>query len=234
MKHLTIKLFFLLLTFASCDFSGNKYVSVKQFEIDSSVYVLNLDTLQESEESVRLSSIFPKVKTIILETTKESVIGLVGHLQVFDDKIFIMDSKSQGIVLSFDMNGKFLRPIGRIGAGPDEYMYASDFTIDPVKKEIYILYTNLHINKYTTDGAFVGTIKLKSKPVRHARFIQYHNGKIYTDMNHFTDSVDKEYLLQEIDPETGEQTGQFLNIGEYNNGWNEPYRNQVVVVLWRN
>ena len=220
MKQVTIKLFFLLLTFASCDFSGNKHVSIKQFEIDSSVYVLNLDTVPESEQSVNLSSIFPKVKTIILETTKESVIGRVRWLQVFDDRIFIMDdNRAHGIVLSFDMNGKFLRTIGRIGAGPDEYMYAKDFTIDPVKKEIHILYSDRHINRYTLDGAFVGTTIFKS----HARYIQYHNGKIYTDMSHFTDSVEKECLLQEIDPETGEQTGQFLNIGEYNNGWNEPY-----------
>jgi hypothetical protein len=207
----------------SCNFHKNKQITVPQIDIDSSVYVLNLDTIIGDEQPMRLSSIFSKVKTIILETTKESVIGRVRWLQVFDNKIFIMDAKSHGTVLMFDINGKFIRKIGGIGAGPGEYMYADDFTIDPVNKEIYILYSHCHINRYTIDGEFIGAVSFKSGSASIARYIQYHNGKIYTDMNHITDSVDNEYLLQEIDPETGKQTGQFLNLTKYNNGWNEPY-----------
>jgi hypothetical protein len=223
MKRLTVKLFILLLTVASCNENKNKQITVPQIDIDSSVYVLNLDTITENEQRMKLSSIFSKVKTIILETTKESVIGRVQSLQVFDDRIFIMDNRAQGTVLMFDINGKFIHKIGNLGAGPGEYMYATDFTIDPVKKEIYILYSNFHINRYTIDGKFINKISFKSEPLHYAWHIQYHSGKIYTDMSSFTESPENEYLLQEIDPETGKQTGQFLNLAEYNNGWSEPY-----------
>jgi hypothetical protein len=174
-----------------------------------------------------MSSIFRKVKTIILETNEKSVIGHIRHLQVFENNIFILDEYSSRKLFMFDTDGKFIRIIGDIGAGPSDYMYANDFTIDTLRKEIYLLYQQCRINKYKIDGTFIGTIRINktSGDNMYSHYIQYYNEKIYTDVSKFMSENDKSennYMLQEIDPETGKQTKCFMDIIE-NKGWSAPY-----------
>jgi hypothetical protein len=174
-----------------------------------------------------MSSIFKKVKTIILETNKNSIIGRIGQLQVFENYIFILDAHSPAKLFMFDIDGKFIRIIGDIGAGPSDYMYADDFTIDTQKKEIYLLYQRCRINRYKFDGTFIGTIRINrtSGNTMYSRYIQYYNGRIYTDVSKFiseNDESENNYMLQEIDPETGKQTKCFMDVME-NKGWSSPY-----------
>jgi hypothetical protein len=175
-----------------------------------------------------MSSIFKKVRTIILETNKNSVIGRIKHLQVFENYIFILDANYPAKLFMFDTDGKFIRIIGDIGAGPSDYMYADDFTIDTQKKEIYLLYQHFRINKYKIDGTFIGTIRINrtSGKTMYSHYIQYYNGKIYTDVRRFmseNDEIENNYMLQEIDPETGKQIKCFMSVME-NKGWSSsPY-----------
>jgi hypothetical protein len=101
--------------------------------------------------------------------------------------------------------------IGDAGHGPGEYLLPNDFTIDPQKKEIYILDAHRRVLKYTIDGKYITTIE----PGKiHSNYIQYHKGKLYVE------SYD-EYMLNEIDPETGKRTNRFLETAIYNKGWDE-------------
>jgi hypothetical protein len=158
-----------------------------------------------------LSSVFKKVKTIILETTEESVIDGISEMQVFKNYIYIFGRRSSGKLYVFDTTGKFVRIIGDIGNGPGEYIYPRSFTIDPEKEEIYLLHLHNRINKYNIEGEFIHTITMDKGFSNH---IQYHNGKLYVD------SYD-DYMLKEIDPETGKETNRFFKKDEYNKGWNE-------------
>jgi hypothetical protein len=112
---------------ASCNSQSNL-----QQPDENALYVINSDTIEESEVTM-LSSIFKKMKTIILETTDESVIGAVGRVQVFDNYIFILDDKNPHKLFAFNKEGKFIRLIGNVGYGPGEYIRPNDFTIDPQK-----------------------------------------------------------------------------------------------------
>jgi hypothetical protein len=177
----------------------------------NSLYTINLDTIPEIQYTM-LSSIFKKVKTIILETTSESVIGGISNLQIFKNYIFILDSHSPHKLFVFDTEGRFIRIVGDIGHGPGEYLQPNDFTIDPEKEEIYLLYAHTRINKYNIEGKFIEAVKLDKN---FANYIQFHNGKLYVN------SYDG-YMLKEIEPETGKETNRFLKTDEYNKGWNEP------------
>jgi hypothetical protein len=170
--------------------------------------MINLDNIEESKVAL-FSSLFKRTKTIILETTDESVIGKVGRVQVFDNYVFIMDDKSFKLFV-FNIEGKFIRIIGDLGYGLGEYIRPNDFTIDPQKKEIYILDAHRRILKYTIDGEYITTI---NPDKIFSNYIQYHNGKLYVE------SYD-EYMLNEIDLETGKRTKRFLETSIYNKGWN--------------
>jgi hypothetical protein len=77
----------------------------------NSLHTVNLDTIPQVQLSM-LSSIFKKVKTIILETTDKSVIEGISNMQVFENYIFIIDSHAPHELFVFDTAGQFVRMIG--------------------------------------------------------------------------------------------------------------------------
>ena len=92
---------------------------------DGDFYTIDLD--EEKVESIPLTSIFKDVRTIILETREDCLIGRIESLQVFDERIYILDSRKAKSLFVFDMEGKFIQKIGSYGNGPGEYNEPLDF-----------------------------------------------------------------------------------------------------------
>ena len=67
---------------------------------------------------------------IPLETTDESHFTENRKTIVYKDRIYIMDDVDARAVLIFDMNGKFLRRLGRKGDASDKLSRLSDMTVD--------------------------------------------------------------------------------------------------------
>ena len=199
-RYISFILFFLCF---SCIWNNNTIAQNTTLKNDI-LHVIDLDILQDTE-TINISSVFNKVETIILETKKEALVYPIFVFFAFDDYIFILNQIQSQDFLVFDRNGKFIRKIG----GPGEYR-VYDFTIDTDNRIIYLL-CNSAINKYSIDGTYTGSIRLEKTPNR----IQYANGKLYADLQ------DGEYLLQEIDMETGIQKGKYLDLNIYNKGWYE-------------
>ncbi|TAL68751.1 MAG: 6-bladed beta-propeller [Bacteroidetes bacterium] len=98
-------------------------------------------------------------KIIPLETKENSVIGLIHQMDIFENFIIIHDLFNHNIFI-FDIDGKFLKKIGKRGNGPGEYKDIRGYTIDPKKQEILIL-TYKKILKYSLpDGVFLGSQKI--------------------------------------------------------------------------
>jgi hypothetical protein len=154
-----------------------------------------------------------------METKDECLIGRVNEVQVFDGYIYVLDALQAKSLFVFDMTGKFIRKIGRLGNGPGEYSSISDFTIDPLNKEIYILDNN-KLHKYKTDGNFVNStvIQVKSQSLMG---IQYYADKIFMDVcNH---SEDSDCLLLKVNPADGKIIDSYLKSAQYNLGWDEMF-----------
>lgn len=76
------------------------------------------------------------VQYIKLETADDALLSLVGRVKVVEDQIFLSDVDYFEYVYQFDINGKFVNRIGKIGQGPGEYKKASGFTVD--KNTVYL------------------------------------------------------------------------------------------------
>ncbi|MDR1338756.1 MAG: 6-bladed beta-propeller [Prevotellaceae bacterium] len=210
------KLYFfaLLLTLTiSCN-SDRKKETVE----NNSVYTVDFDNIPK-EEKIYMSSLFKKVRSIPLETVDESLIGYINEVQVFDGKIFVFDRDYTNSVFVFDMDGKFIRKIGRTGQGPGEYIDLRDFTIDEINHEIYLMVTDGNcIMIYDIDtGKFIKRINLSERIYSH--YIQYSNGRLYADANGKSESKENR-LLHEIDKQTGEYKDSWLP-ADCNKGWME-------------
>ena len=179
-------------------------------------YIIDLDV--EKEISILYSSIFKNVKTIILETDNDCLLGLITELQVFDGCIYVLDAYIAKSLFVFDMEGRFLHKIGSLGQGPGEYLKVSDFTIDIENRFIFLLDYGKFVHKYHLDGTFINTINLQIERA-NTHFIQFYNNRLYASF-YAWDTTPDDYMIMEIDPMNGKTITQSLPI-KYNKEWAE-------------
>jgi hypothetical protein len=180
------------------------------------VYSIETDDYLKSKKRFYLSKIFRKVKTIILETKADALIGEIKTMQVYKDSIFVLDNSRANSVYLFNKEGRFLKKYGNIGQGPGEYVKPVDFTLDFKNKVIYIFDActdNILMYNLTT-GNYINRIHLNN-PGFSSRHIQYANNRLFTDA-HYYDKKVSAFLLQEIDISTGAKIRDFLPAKLYN------------------
>jgi len=177
-------------------------------------YTIDLDG--DKESSMPYSSIFKKAQTIILESGENCMIGRITELQVFDDCIYILDGRFAKSMFVFDREGKFLRKIGSIGAGPGEYVKVQDFTIDTGNRLIFLLDEGNRVHKYQLDGTYVHSFTIQM-PRSNTYFIQFYDGSLYSSIISWDPGPD-DYMLFEIDPDNGKILSKSLPV-KYNKGW---------------
>jgi hypothetical protein len=73
----------------------------------------------ENNDQLKLSEIADSIKYAVLSKDRKVLIGSLGRLQMTDNYIYI---NSEGLVMRFDLTGRFLNSYGGIGRGPEEYL----------------------------------------------------------------------------------------------------------------
>jgi len=187
----------------------------KKIQPNPNLCTIDLDHIEMKKE-VNASVLFKNVKTTILETKDECLIGHIGNIYINDNYIIIFDDyPSNQSVFVFHRDGHFSHKIGNRGGGPGEYISISDFTVDEQNQEIYILDPNtFEIKKYyLQNGKFIGSIPINNK--RMSQHIQYCNGELYIDAN---SKSDEKYLLYQIDSKAGKEIAHYINADQYNQG----------------
>ncbi len=120
-------------------------------------YKVDIEKYYDNVKPVTLSTIGEELVYVPLETRPDLVLGQVQPLsvEVYDSLIFINDSKQ---LYLFDINGKFIRKIGRIGRGPGEYLLPY-FTVDNDNRLVYVGGSD-KINCFDFDGNDMGSFAL--------------------------------------------------------------------------
>ena len=114
------------------------------------------------EDSIPSDEIFDFSKTsfIRLETNENCLVSEITQMNVFNDKIFILD-KNLNSVYSFNTSGKFRNKIGSIGNGPGEFIRPRYFFINKNDSTINIFDApNKKVNSYNFDGHFIKEIRM--------------------------------------------------------------------------
>jgi hypothetical protein len=93
-----------------------------------------------------------------LEMGNNSLIGGIAQLQLFEERLYILDSQTREIAV-FNVDGSFLRKIGAKGRGPQEHLSLCSFYINPDKREITLFDAMLTRRALVFDlnGKFVDT-----------------------------------------------------------------------------
>ena len=122
--------------------------------------VIDIDEI-EIDEVFDYSSVFDDYKIIPLETTKESLIGKISSIRFCGDYIVILDKNIGKSVYVFDLNGKFVSKIGRLGKGPGEYINPASISTNDETNEI-LVYDSLRdqIQVFSIEGRLVKELPL--------------------------------------------------------------------------
>jgi hypothetical protein len=164
-----------IVLFASCQKENNKK-EVNTYSISESIKNMQFKWPQ----SIKL------LQCIKLETNNESLIGSVNKVEIVNEMIFVLDSKSKAIII-FDEKGAFINKINKHGEGPQEYIELRDFMVDSKSKTILVL-DYKKIIRYNFDGHYVSSVKLEN--INPLQFIAT-NEKDYFLWTGTSDSKDK-------------------------------------------
>lgn len=151
-----------LIAFNCCQ---NKYNS----ESLSDVTTISISS-NRYKGKTNLESLIQDYKIIPLNYDK--IISNIDKVKLLKDKIYVQDSKTIAL-LEFDSDGKFIKQIGRIGAGPGEYLSVHDFEIDEITGHIFILsLQKMSLIEYDKEGKYIKSFKM---PVFASKFILIKN-----------------------------------------------------------
>lgn len=117
---------------------------------------LELPDLNNSgSELINTGDLIDSVWYVPLETNEEVVIKGVDKIELYDDKIFVLDNQQKSVLL-FDANGKFVRRVGQVGRGPQEYINPINITIDTFRNQLMVYDDKQSkVMTYDLDGVFL-------------------------------------------------------------------------------
>lgn len=130
-------------------------------------HVIDMNEGFNNPAEIKLSEIADSIKYVVLSKDKQEVIGDIGKIQMADEHIYLRRS-SDGLIMRFDMTGKFLNSFGNIGRGPKEYLPGSVFTTTPDDDRIVVFRGAMDSYLvFESDGNYLKTIDF---PVSRALF----------------------------------------------------------------
>src|SRR5690606_10143529 len=130
----------------------------------------------EDTKSVYLSSIFRQARIVPLDYSEDNIIGEVEQLRIWSDKLYIMDKYNEGSISIFDLDGNFIRKVGKAGRGPNEFTVISDFDVDKNNGDVYI-YDNHTRNIFVY--SHLGEFQRKILITEYKDFFRLHGNKFY-------------------------------------------------------
>jgi outer membrane protein assembly factor BamB len=170
---------FYLLIIVGCK-TGNKQANNLFAE---NIIEINLST---NKNKVLYSELFDSLKYICLETTDDILIKEITRLKYVDEKIYILDKRSQ-TVFCFDMGGKLCWKIHSLGQGPQEYTQLTDFDIDKENNKLYLFSFRDKILVYDLSGNFIKEYNTELG----GKSFAYNKGQIYIYADTFFNEADK-------------------------------------------
>lgn len=113
------------------------------------IEILNANKNSQSQVNFELR------KYIKLEITPNSMFTQIDKIKIRNNRIYILDKAGKNYLFVFDIKGKFLQRVGRIGHGPGEYNMICDFDIDENNQIIFYNRQYKKIMIYSSEGIFL-------------------------------------------------------------------------------
>ena len=119
--------------------------------------IIDLTGIGQKELVVPAESIYSSIKFIPLETHEKSILSSPNVFGMDSNNVLVWD---QDEILRFDIQGKFLNRVGRLGRGHGEHGRINSANYDEKEKRIYVGNMGGFIYKYDLEGNYIGQFKI--------------------------------------------------------------------------
>ena len=117
---------------------------------------------------------------------EEYMFASVGDIFVNDEgKIIVSDSKDT-VIKIFDVNGRFIRSIGRKGQGPGEFSRIDSFQITSKGELLVVDNVNRRLSSFSLTGDLINSLSIKELPAASNNWEVDTRGNIIMDTVQFT------------------------------------------------
>lgn len=153
-----ILIFIIVIAFNSL-FLGCKKKEKHQ-EIKQAQVLIDLTKPNLLDSLISPRQLMTEVEYIVLKPSESFILTAAHKIQELDGKLFILDRNKQ-ILFAYDLNGNFIGQVGNKGQGPEEYVEALDFVVNPLRKSVLIFCRGSHsILEFKSDLSFVRKSKI--------------------------------------------------------------------------
>ncbi len=136
-----------------------------------SIYIpSNVDKIEK--EDILLNEWVDSIGYVPLETNDSCLISGITQAFYTKGRWVIFDYMSQSIFL-FNSDGSFIKKVGNMGRGAEEYLRASNIMVDNTTGDI-VVYSSGRVLYYTSDGNFKKSVNLNREseyPIRNVGII---------------------------------------------------------------
>ncbi|TCO04414.1 6-bladed beta-propeller [Natronoflexus pectinivorans] len=109
--------------------------------------------LSPASDKQPMSKFIDSVKYIRLAAPRNISIGMIQSVVFFDEHYYVLHTPTMPSLTVFDINGRFVRNIGKFGRGPGEYLFINDFAINHDDKMVVLMDDNAQrMHYYTLEG----------------------------------------------------------------------------------
>lgn len=168
---------------------------------ESAFFTIDIEKALNNPMAVQLSDIASEVKYIPLETNSNNLISRVIDAKIGKQYLFILANRA---VFQFTLDGSFVRQIGRLGRGPQEYSLARCFSVDENRELVFIHSNEQKLLVFDFEGRFVERIHFPNLGAglivwnQNSTFLQYSEGDFEVGGFVFTERNKRGDTLQSV------------------------------------
>lgn len=187
--YLSVLLLLILsLTFHACK---QKFREQSSDSNENSFLHIKVNLGQSTAEEALLSDIAKEVNYVTLSPTMG--LGRI-HNALFTDSLIFIEHNGSAQIACFNRNGKFLRNIGKIGKGPNEFTLVASISLNTDQNLLYIqgVWDN-SMHAYDFQGNHISTAKIMGT---QGLLVVWHRDSLFVQ---FTEPIagDEEYVFLE-------------------------------------
>ncbi|WP_102408875.1 6-bladed beta-propeller [Parabacteroides bouchesdurhonensis] len=182
---------------------------------ENSYEQINIERAFVDTGELSVTDIGDHISYVPLETTDESLIGKRAYVRMLKDKLFV-GSFQQPIKMFDKETGKYIRTVGNIGQGANEYTLLDNipvFWIDETSEIIYVQTEGNSVLRFDVNGNPLGSINLPENFPRLTTVSQITaENKLYIYKQTLFNKLDNKILMYDIQNKNIEKY--FLNKDE--------------------
>ena len=158
-------------------------------------FLLDIEAAYENPQEIYFSDFATNITYIPLETKENCMISSIHQILFSDEYIFVSQFRS---VYQFSRDGKFIRQIGAVGNGPEEFAQISNIELNLGDGIIY-LYSPRKTLKFDFDGKFLDSFKPSLYAARSLSFGSDKFVTYYPDVREERDICDYLFYFSDSD-----------------------------------